>query len=577
MTYSDFGIDLKTSRVSGEVVTTCPQCSHTRKKKKDKCLSVNLDKKTWHCHHCSWSGVLKEIVKKEYFKPVFTNKTNLSERELTWFASRGISQATINHFKITSQREWMPQKSAEVNTIGFNYFRNEELINTKFRDAEKNFKLVKDAELIFFNLDALKNQSEVYVCEGEFDCITLHQIGLINTISVPNGAQLGNNNLIYLENCLSEIENITKFYICTDNDQAGRKLRNDLAERFGIENCDYIVFGDCKDANECLQKYGAEKTLEYALNPIQFPLEGSFTISDMSDDIDDFYLNGLPKGAKTGISEIDRLLSFHEGYITILTGIPSHGKTTLLDFLLVRLLLNEAWAGAFYSPENKPTKLHFSKIAQILIGKSWDGINRLSRQELNMVKEFLDELFWFIKPEKDYTIDSILSSVLQLKRRKGIKFFVIDAWNKLEHLEDSTTYIGRVLDKIAVFCELHQVHCFLVAHPTKMRKEKDGLKYEVPTLYDISGSANFYNKADSGLSVYRDFETNKTFLNVQKVKFEHWGNTGQIELNYDPISRRYYVGEIDRMPYIRNTLNGIEVVYPNQKYEQTQFEIKTPF
>ncbi len=475
MTYSDFGIDLKTSRVSGEVVTTCPQCSHTRKKKKDKCLSVNLDKKVWHCNHCGWSGALKEQVKKEYFKPVFTNKTNLNERELAWFASRGISQATINHFKITSQREWMPQKSAEVNTIGFNYFRNEELINTKFRDAEKNFKLVKDAELIFFNLDALKNQSEVYVCEGEFDCITLHQIGLINTISVPNGAQLGNNNLIYLENCLSEIENITKFHICTDNDQAGRKLKQDLAERFGIENCDYIVFGDCKDANECLQKYGAEKTLEYALNPIQFPLEGSFTISDMSDDIDDFYLNGLPKGAKTGISEIDRLLSFHEGYITILTGIPSHGKTTLLDFLLVRLLLNEAWAGAFYSPENKPTKLHFSKIAQILIGKSWDGVNRLSRQELNMVKEFLDELFWFIKPEKDYTIDSILSSVLQLKRRKGIKFFVIDAWNKLEHLEDSTTYIGRVLDKIAVFCELHQVHCFLVAHPTKMRKEKDGL------------------------------------------------------------------------------------------------------
>ena len=577
MTYSDYGIDLKTSRVSGEVVTICPQCSHTRKKKKDKCLSVNLDKKVWHCNHCGWSGALKEQVKKEYFKPIFSNKTNLNEKELAWFANRGISQATLNHFKITSQREWMPQKSAEVNTIGFNYFRESELVNTKFRDAEKNFKLIKDAELIFYNLDALKNQSEVYVCEGEFDCITLHQIGLVNVISVPNGAQLGNNNLIYLENCLSEIEHITKFHICTDNDQAGRKLKNDLAERFGIENCDFIVFGDCKDANECLQKHGAEKTLNYALNPIQFPLEGSFTVADFSDEIDDFYLNGLPKGAKTGISEIDRLLSFHEGYITILTGIPSHGKTTLLDFLLVKLLLNEAWAGAFYSPENKPTKLHFSKIAQILTGKSWDGPHRLSRPELNMVKEFLDELFWFIKPEKDYTIDSILGSVLQLKRRKGIKFFVIDAWNKLEHLEDSTTYIGRVLDKIAVFCELHHVHCFLVAHPTKMRKEKDGLKYEVPTLYDISGSANFYNKADSGLSVYRDFETNKTFLNVQKVKFEHWGNTGQIELNYDPISRRYYVGEIDRIPYIRNTLNGIEVVYPNKRFEQTQFETKIPF
>ena len=569
MKYEDYGIEIKSSRVSGEVVTTCPQCSHTRKKKKDKCLSVNLDKKVWHCHHCGWDGGIKEEVKKEYFRPIFTNKTNLNEKELSWFEKRGISQATLNHFKITSQKEWMPQKSAEVNTIGFNYFRDEQLINTKFRDAEKNFKLVKDAELIFFNLNALKNQSEVYICEGEFDCITMHQIGLINVISVPNGAQLGNNNLIYLENCLKDLEEIKKFHLCTDNDMAGRKLKNDLAERFGIENCDFIVFGDCKDANECLQKYGAEKTLNFALNPIQFPLEGSFTISDFSDEIDDFYLNGLPKGAKTGIDKIDEFLSFHEGYISVLTGIPSHGKTTLLDFVLVRLLINEAWSGAFYSPENKPTKLHFSKIAQILIGKSWDGYGRITKAELDMVKEFLDELFWFIKPEKDYTIDSILSSVLQLKRRKGIKFFVIDAWNKLEHLEDSTTYIGRVLDKIAVFCELQQVHCFLVAHPTKMRKEKDSLQYEIPTLYDISGSANFYNKADSGLSIYRDFTNNKTLLNVQKVKFEHWGKTGQIELNYDPISRRYYTDTLDRMPYIRETLNGI-VLNSRQTNEDIQ-------
>jgi len=129
----------------------------------------------------------------------------------------------------------------------------------------------------------------------------------------------------------------------------------------------------------------------------------------------------------------------------------------------------------------------------------------------------------------------------------------------MEHLEDSTTYIGRVLDKIAVFCETNHVHCFLVAHPTKMKKQQDGLTYEIPTLYDISGSANFYNKADTGLSIYRDFEKNKTYLIVQKIKFEHWGKTGKIELNYDPISRRYYLGELDRMPYIKETLDGIKL------------------
>ena len=560
MTYEDYGIELKSNKTSGEVQTICPQCSHTRKKKKDKCLSVNLDKKVWHCHHCGWDGLIKEEVKKEYIRPIFTNRTNLGEKELSWFDKRGISTATLNHFKVTCQKEWMPQKNAEVNTIGFNYWRNGELINTKFRDAEKNFKLVKDAELIFFNLDALKNQSEVYICEGEIDCLTLHQIGVINVISVPNGAQLGNNNLIYLENCINDLENITRFHICTDNDRAGRKLRLDLANRLGIENCDFVVFGDCKDANESLQKHGAEKTLNFALNPLQFPLEGSFSLDDISEEIEDFYDNGLPKGAKTGIFYFDEKLSFHLSYLTILTGIPSHGKTAFLDFLLVRLLIQESWKGAFYSPENKPTKLHFSKLARLLIGKSWDGEYRMTKAEMFMCKEFLDDKFWFIKPEKDFTLDSILKSTAQLIKRYGIKFFVIDAWNKLEHLEDSTTYIGRCLDKLALFCETNNVMCFLVAHPTKMRKEVSGIKYEVPTLYDISGSANFFNKADLGLTMYRDFGTNVSTLHIQKVKFNHWGETGKIDLKYDLISGRYYLDghTPDNRPWIKETFEGVK-------------------
>jgi twinkle protein len=556
--YEDYGIEIPRGKYSGEVVTICPECSHTRKKKKDKCLGVNLDKKVWNCNHCGWKGTLITEKKKEYIKPIFTNRTNLGLLEIDWFAKRGISNETLNHFKITKQMEWMPQVNKEVNTIGFNYFRNDELINTKFRDGAKNFKLVKDAELIFFNLNALKESSEVYICEGEIDCITFHQTGLINVISVPNGANLNSNNMVYLENCLNELSEIKRFHIATDNDTAGRKLRNDLAQRLGIEKCDYIIFGDCKDANECLQKYGIEKVVEFATKPINFPLEGSFTISDFEDEIDDFYRNGLPDGAKCGVPDLDQKISFHEGYISTFTGIPSHGKTSFLDYLLVRLLLNEDWGGAFYSPENKPTKLHFSKIARIIMGKSWDGEYKMSFDDVQLVKEYLEEKYWFIKPEKDFTLDSILSSVLQLISRKGIKFFVIDAWNKLEHLDDSTGYVGKQLDKLANFCELHQVHCFLVAHPTKMKKMPDGLRYEVPTLYDISGSANFFNKTDAGFSMYRDFQNNTSTLHIQKVKFNHWGETGSIDFNYDLQSCRYYVvgSNPDRTPYIRRSIDG---------------------
>ncbi len=39
---------------NGEFMTTCPACSHLRKKKRDRCLSVKVDSLgvRWHCHHC---------------------------------------------------------------------------------------------------------------------------------------------------------------------------------------------------------------------------------------------------------------------------------------------------------------------------------------------------------------------------------------------------------------------------------------------------------------------------------------------------------------------------------------------
>jgi twinkle protein len=165
-----------------------------------------------------------------------------------------------------------------------------------------------------------------------------------------------------------------------------------------------------------------------------------------------------------------------------------------------------------------------------------------------MVQKALNNNIWFVKPEKDFTLDSILSSVLQLISRKGIKFFVIDAWNKLEHLDDSTGYVGKQLDKLANFCELHQVHCFLVAHPRKM--EKDNGIYRVPTLYDVAGSSNFYNKTDNGLCVYRDFDKKTTTIYRQKIKFNHWGTDGMSEYNYDLDSTRYYKDFLDNTNWI---------------------------
>ena len=140
-----------------------------------------------------------------------------------------------------------------------------------------------------------------------------------------------------------------------------------------------------------------------------------------------------------------------------------------------------------------------------------------------------------------YTLESILKSVKLLKKTKGIDAFVIDAWNKLEHKygQSETKYIGESLDKIAVFCEENNVHCFLVAHPTKLQKNKDTGLFEIPNLYNIAGSANFYSKTDNGITVYRNYETEQTEIYIQKVKFSHWGKIGKCDFVYDLDSGRY--------------------------------------
>jgi twinkle protein len=546
MTYSDYNIIIPNGKYTGQVYTICPKCSHERKKKTDKCLGVNLDKQVWHCNHCNWKGWLPKqiaIDEKVYVKPEWKNKTDLSDKAIKWFEKRGLDQKTISDWKISEGVEWMPQTQKDENTIQFNYFdENEELINIKYRDARKNFKLHKDAKLIFYGLNLFKFDLNAFLVEGEVDALSMYKSGYKNVLSVPNGANVSNNNLQYFDYISERFNETPTIYLCFDNDNAGRQLTEEFATRLGKEKCKLVTFKDCKDANECLQKYGIQGIIESIQDAKDYPLEGVFTIQDMENEIFDLYENGLDRGVNIGFDKFDRLLTFVKGYITTITGIPGHGKSDFVDEMVIRLMLGHGWKTAFFSPENKPTKLHFSKLARKIIGKSWDSQyrNRMNDMEVKMAMKSMNEKVWFIKPEKDFTLESILEHIKNLKIRFGLDAFVIDAWNKLEHKynQSETKYIGESLEKLSIFCEQYNLHCFLVAHPRKINKDKQTGKYEIPNLYDIAGSSNFYNKTDNGISVYRTFE-NKTFVYVQKVKFSHWGTIGQSEYTYDLSSGRY--------------------------------------
>jgi twinkle protein len=542
-------IDLDLRRTSGEESITCPVCSEDRKKKNVKCLSWNHEKGLGQCNHCQAAFYKKvdKVEEKRYTIPV-KNLTGLGEKELKWFNDRGISQSTILRFNLSSGMAWMPQEGKEVNTIQFNYEFNSELVNVKFRDAKKNFKMVSGAKLIFYNLDSIKDSDTVTIVEGEIDCMSMHEAGVYQCVSVPNGAAKGNQRLDYLDNCWEYFEGKTKIVIATDNDEPGIMLRNELARRLGKERCKIMYYPEgCKDANEILIKCGPEFLKQYWESAYDFPLEGVKTVIDFEDGIHELYTNGFPTGAVTGYPQFDEYLKWAPGQVTGVTGIPNSGKSEFTDQILIRLAAGQEWKVGVFSAENQPEPYHFAKLAEKYIGKPFFAHNLLYKMtvdELVKAKYFINENFFFVEmQEENLSVEGMIGKIKELVLRKGINIFVLDPWNYLEHRQKpgqtETQYIGESLTKFCNAAKRFNVHIIIVAHPTKIQKEKDTDKYKVATLYDIAGSANWFNKLDNGLSVYLDRDTGETYVYIQKVRFKWCGKVGYSKFNWDKYTGRY--------------------------------------
>ncbi len=525
------GLGIQIKRTSGEVKTRCPKCSHTRKNKQDQCLSVNVDEGIYNCHNCGWSGNVKFKKKIEYVKPPKVN-AELNSRIIDWFSKRGITEPTLVHYKIGESVEYIPQVQKKRRTINFNYFRAGELVNVKYRDAEKNFKLVSGAELIFYGLDNIADNKSCYIVEGELDALSLHEAGLYSVVSVPNGASKGNQRLDYLDNCYKYFENKQQIILCTDNDQPGLLLRKELARRLGAYRCKYVDFGDFKDANEVLISKGAETLRQFIKGAKNFPLEGVINVSDIWTSVLNYNDNGI-KNYSLGIGDSDSYFKLAFGEWSVLTGIPNSGKSDFTDQILVNLATKYGFRCAMFSPESWPYEGHIKRIADKLNERS------CSVDDLNNTKDFIQEHFYWVKIDlENLTLKGILEAFKQLVFQKGVNVLLIDPWNMLDHsAQRDFSYIGKQLSEITQFCQQTNTHLFLVAHPRKI--ESDNGVFKKPNLYDISGSADFYNKAYNGLVCYRnigqktEYKSDIVSIYVEKVKRKENGQLGQFDVAPD--------------------------------------------
>lgn len=263
---------------------------------------------------------------------------------------------------------------------------------------------------------------------------------------------------------------------------------------------------------------------------------------------------GLPKGASTGWPSIDRHYTVGLGQWTLITGTPNSGKSEWMDALMVNLAKNDKWRFFIYSPENWPLALHHAKILEKYLCKPFNPgpTPRMDEEDVDGGEAWMQGKFLFGKFDRP----NIISVMEEAERylvtasaalgadpvwKTGV---VIDPWNQLEHYRpqgiSETEYISQILSAVIDWVRRTQSHLWLIAHPAKMQKTKDG-KLPVPTPHDVSGSAHFWNKADNCITIWRDQVegTQDVDVHIQKVRFKHIGHIGQTTLKYDRVTGRY--------------------------------------
>ena len=515
----------------------CPKCSASRKNKHDPCLSITVkpDRILYHCHNpgCDFSGVVfaeDSTPKKVYKKPQALIPISGKEKMYKYIEGRGISRETVDKFKLEYVEHFFPQLNKKTTCVAFPYYRNGELINVKYRTGDKKFLQVKDAESIFFGMDLITDFSRLIITEGEWDTMALAEIG-IEAVSVPNGAKDGSNEdnkLECIENCWNWLQKFDSYVICSDNDAAGKILENSLIRRLGKHKCKVVRFRQDKDdANEVLKRSRTE--LKEVIEDAQYvPVPGLNQFLDKYDDIVNYWNYGYEDGKSTGWKNIDEIFKIKTGRVMVVTGIPSHGKSFWVDNLLNNLSISYQWRHLKWDAESTIETI-FQQYASFMTGKPFGGYNKITGEEIHNALDFYNDYIYTIDTSQYNTVEDIIEFTHYAVQRYGIKTLTIDNYVKLrkEFKTNETDWIADFLSRMSSLAKELNILIIIVAHPSKPGKDSQ----KIPDMYNISGSAHWYDLCDYGLTVFRETDNNgkkssETTIKVHKVKSRELGDPG---------------------------------------------------
>ena len=481
----------------------------------------------------------------------------ISSEAMSQLESRGLD------IEVADRMGWASTRRDGRECVVIPFFRGEQVLRRKVRNVvgEKYFsQIAPGGEQSCWNENVLKDDDLVgqplIITEGEFDALTAIQCGFPRTISVPNGApaprqgdgpleMAGRYEWLARELPLLSRERAPEIVIAADGDENGAQLLHDLANLLERFRCKFLTYpkrpdGErCKDLNEVLQRYGPKGVVETIGRAQWIKVDGVYRMGE---------LPPIPGPLKfdIGFPLLGENYTMRLGDLVVVTGVPGLGKTTFVNDLCCRVAERHKLRIGWASFEQMPQRDHWRNL------RSWHAeslMKFMDQQALAAADAWIEERHRFIVPadDEDVTLDWLLDRMEVAAVQHGVNVIVVDPWNEMDHArepdETMTEYVGRAIKTFRRFARRMQVHVIIVAHPAKLQKVEG--KYKPPTLYDISDSANWYNKCDLGIIVHRESD-DYTDVKVQKSRYhEEIGKPGEVRMAFCKDDRRFR--EIERL------------------------------
>lgn len=500
----------------------------------------------------------KNVKTKRDYKYPYEEPLSERKKVIQYWGKRGISKNVIDYLDIREDKHG--------NGVFNFYDTNDVLTMVKYRPARSIEKgqaktwcqKGSDTTPLLFNMNRVNTSKPLLITEGETDCASAIEAGYYNTVSVPLGA----GNLYWIEENWDWLSAFESIIIWSDNDEAGIKMRKDCIYRLGtwrtryIETPSFFVKSDgkqilLKDINDCLQIGGKEFVIKLISDAKDVPVKSVVDYSEI-EELDISQIDGVT----TGIKPLDNeLLKIFFGTLTVLSGRPGSGKTSIIDQTIARTIDDNK--SVFLFSKEMPERMSANWFNTIIAGRrnmtektSGDGrkyyIVPYSTQK--KMQSYYNKKLFIYRDDEPNDVESVMRSAEECVRKFGCKLIVLDNLMMIDlncSESDKNTAQTNLINSLIKFAAKFNVAVVLIAHPRKTQDTNSDIE-----MYDISGTSNIINLAMRSIGLRRvskkekgdpKSKWHKYDVVLTVIKDRLLGKADfQLGLWYDLTSRRFY-------------------------------------